>query len=247
VFKVIRRAYFGRPPAEEVKRGVLISVVTILGLGISWLLAESGYWQLATVLVLVLWVYLIWAGVRFFRRTRDRIEAGSSDNQGPSSLRELGSARQPSGARLREGVIVWPYGPMSTAIALGSPLATSTTSHLKAGRILLASWLAVLAWGELVIVVIVLIAGLVTKRPELSAPFVLVLGLLVSTVALYVVVALPLKCIHCGRRFLFETLGAKSPQARRRGRLDYWATAVIDVILLRRVTCMYCGTEHRVK
>ena len=120
------------------------------------------------------------------------------------------------------------------------------TSHPKAGRILLASWLAVLSWGALVMVVILLIAGLVTKRPELGTPFVLVLGLLVATVALYVVVALPLRCIHCGRRFLFETLGAKAPQARRRGRLDYWATAVIDVILLRRVTCMYCGTEHRV-
>ena len=86
LFKVIRRAYFGRPLAEEVKRGVLISVVTILGLGISWLLAESGYWQIATVLVFVLWVYLIWAGVRFFRRTRDRIEAESSNDQEPSSL-----------------------------------------------------------------------------------------------------------------------------------------------------------------
>jgi membrane protein implicated in regulation of membrane protease activity len=86
MFKVLRRAYFGRPPAEEVKRGVLISVVTIVGLGISWLLAESGYWQIATVLVLVLWVYLVWAGVRFFRRSRDRLEAESSDNQRPSSL-----------------------------------------------------------------------------------------------------------------------------------------------------------------
>ena len=86
LFKVIRRAYFGRPPAEEVRRGVLILVVTILGLGISWLLAESGYWQLATVLVLVLWVYLIWAGLRFFRRTRDRVEAESSNDQRRSSL-----------------------------------------------------------------------------------------------------------------------------------------------------------------
>jgi membrane protein implicated in regulation of membrane protease activity len=86
LFKALRRAYFGRPPAAEVKRGVVISVVTILGLGISWLLAELGYWQIATVLVLALWVYLIWAGVRFFRRTRDRIEAESSDNQRPSSL-----------------------------------------------------------------------------------------------------------------------------------------------------------------
>jgi len=120
------------------------------------------------------------------------------------------------------------------------------TPHPKAARILLASWLAVLSWAELVIVVILLIAGLVTKRPELSTPFMLVLGLLVCTVGLYVVVAFPLKCMHCERRFLFETLGAKAPQARRRGRLDYWATAVIDVILLRRVTCMYCGTEHRV-
>jgi membrane protein implicated in regulation of membrane protease activity len=86
LFKVIRRLYFQRPPAEEVRRGVLISVITILGLGISWLLAELGYWQIATVLVLVLWVYLIWAGVRFFRRTRDRIEAESSSHQRRSSL-----------------------------------------------------------------------------------------------------------------------------------------------------------------
>jgi len=86
MFKVLCRAYFGRPPAEEVKRGVLISVVTIVGLGVSWLLAELGYWQIATVLVLVLWVYLIWAGVRFFRRTRGRIEAESSDNREQSSL-----------------------------------------------------------------------------------------------------------------------------------------------------------------
>jgi threonine/homoserine/homoserine lactone efflux protein len=86
MFKVMRRAYFGRPPAAEVKRGVLISVVTIVGLGISWLLAESGYWQIATVLVLVLWAYLIWAGVRFFRRTRDRVEAEGSSDQRRSSL-----------------------------------------------------------------------------------------------------------------------------------------------------------------
>lgn len=59
-----------------------------MALGISWLLAESGYWQIATVLVLVLWVYLICAGVRFFRRIRDRVEAGSVDNQSPSLLRK---------------------------------------------------------------------------------------------------------------------------------------------------------------
>jgi len=118
--------------------------------------------------------------------------------------------------------------------------------HPKAARIRVASWLAVLSWAALLIVVILLIAGLVTRRPELSTPFMPGLGLLACTVVLYVVIALPLKCIQCGRRFLFETLGAKAPQARRRGRLDYWATAVIDVMLRRRVTCMYCGTEHRV-
>lgn len=88
VFQVVRRAYFRRPPKDEVKRGVLISVVTVLGLGLCWLLAESGYWQFATIIVLVLWVYLIWAGVHFFRRTSDRIRAEGSNDQGQSSLRK---------------------------------------------------------------------------------------------------------------------------------------------------------------
>jgi len=129
---------------------------------------------------------------------------------------------------------------------MSSPNVAEAGRHPKGRRILLASWVAVLSWAELAIVVVLLIAGLVTKSAELNTPFMLALGLLVCTVALYVVIALPLKCMHCGRRLLFETLGAKAPQARRRGRLDCWATAVIDVTLLRRVTCMYCGAEHRV-
>jgi DNA-directed RNA polymerase subunit RPC12/RpoP len=123
---------------------------------------------------------------------------------------------------------------------------TESTRHPQGARILAACWLAVLSWGELVVVVVLLLLGLVTKRAELNTVFVLTIGLLVSTVALYVLTALPLRCTHCGRRFLLETMGAKAARARKRGSLDYWATAVIDGILLRRVTCMYCGTEHRV-
>lgn len=88
MFEVVRRAYFQRPPKDEVKRGVLISVVTVLALGLCWLLAESGYWQFATIVVLALWVYLIWAGVRFFRRTSDRIRAEGSNGKAQSSLRK---------------------------------------------------------------------------------------------------------------------------------------------------------------
>ena len=110
----------------------------------------------------------------------------------------------------------------------------------------MASWLALLSWGELGIVLVLLVLGLATKQQELGTPFLSALAVLVITVAIYILTALPLKCVQCNRRLMFETVGLKSPNAAKRRYLDHWASAVIDVAFRRRLVCMYCGTEHRV-
>jgi len=54
------------------------------------------------------------------------------------------------------------------------------------------------------------------------------------------------RCDHCRRRFMIEGFGAKHAAARRRGRMNYWASAIADVMWDRVFTCMYCGHQFRV-
>jgi DNA-directed RNA polymerase subunit RPC12/RpoP len=119
--------------------------------------------------------------------------------------------------------------------------------HPRALRIAIACWLAAVSWVELAVVVTFLILGLVTRKPALGTPFMLALGLFVGTVVVYVLVALPIRCTTCSRRLLVETLGPKATGAHKRGKLDYWATSVVDVLLSRLLTCMYCGAKYRLK
>ncbi len=119
--------------------------------------------------------------------------------------------------------------------------------HPRALRIAIACWLAAVSWVELGTIVVLLVLGLVTRKPTLGTPFMLAVGLFLGTVAVYVLIALPIRCTTCSRRLLVETLGPKAKNAHKRGQLDYWATSVVDALLSQVVTCMYCGAKFRLK
>lgn len=51
------------------------------------------------------------------------------------------------------------------------------------------------------------------------------------------------KCQNCGRRFLVEHPGVKHSNAVKFGKMDYWSSAVIDILKNGEFTCMYCGVR----
>jgi phosphatidylglycerophosphate synthase len=67
-----------RPPSGEVKRAWLNTAITVVVLGAIWGLAELGYWQFGTVLVLGLFVYLLWSVFSYFQRAKARAEQEES-------------------------------------------------------------------------------------------------------------------------------------------------------------------------
>jgi len=59
--------------------------------------------------------------------------------------------------------------------------------------------------------------------------------------ATYLFFAFTLRCENCGERLFLERNKTKHPTAKKIKGLDYWASAVIDVLRHRQLTCMYCG------
>lgn len=55
------------------------------------------------------------------------------------------------------------------------------------------------------------------------------------------------RCPHCGRLFLIETWESKHPSASKRNGVNYFGSVIIDVLLLKKFTCMYCGTGYLTK
>jgi predicted DNA repair protein MutK len=117
----------------------------------------------------------------------------------------------------------------------------------KEGLILFACYLVALSWVELIALIVVMTAGFITHSQALTTPFIVFLVALIFTVAIYVGVALSIRCSSCGRRMLIETLGAKHPKAKKVLGLDHWASNVVNVIRVGRFNCMYCGVEHIVR
>jgi len=77
--------------------------------------------------------------------------------------------------------------------------------------------------------------------------FVSILLMAVATGVAVIALEYRLRCDSCKRRFMFEDLGSKHRQARRRGSLTHWTSSVLDVLLSKSVTCMYCGQTFRVE
>jgi hypothetical protein len=65
-----------------------------------------------------------------------------------------------------------------------------------------------------------------------------------SAGATYLFFAFTLRCESCGERLFIERNKIKHPTAKKIKGLDYWASAVIDVLRHRQLTCMYCGKHY---
>jgi hypothetical protein len=74
-----------------------------------------------------------------------------------------------------------------------------------------------------------------------------VVAMTVIFIAVYMALAVTLRCPACRRRFLIESSGSKHPAALKRAHLGHWGTTVLDVTMRHQFVCMYCGTLCRVE
>lgn len=65
--------------------------------------------------------------------------------------------------------------------------------------------------------------------------------------AMYLFFAFTLRCENCDKRLLLDHNEAKHPTAKKKRGLDYWASAVIDMLRNRQLTCMHCGERYLVR
>ena len=99
-------------------------------------------------------------------------------------------------------------------------------------------------WISIAICFGTLVAGYITQNDDQlrSLAFCSIVVLILAALV-YLAFAIYLKCPVCARRFLIETYEPKSPKARTKWKMDYWAFVVIDVLLRRSFICMYCGEK----
>jgi hypothetical protein len=105
----------------------------------------------------------------------------------------------------------------------------------------MASGLIFITWVLILVFIVLLLAGSMTKSPVIELATAAVLWIFVVSALFYTGLAFLLKCPSCNRRFLVESLDQKHRNAHKLKGLDHWATTVIDIGRNKRFTCMYCG------
>ena len=118
---------------------------------------------------------------------------------------------------------------------------------INGSLILVACYLVVLSWAELLGLIAVMTVGFATHSQALTTPVIALLGTLIVTAAIYVGIALIVRCSSCGRRMLIEAPGFKHPTAKKVFGLDLWASSIISILRNGHLNCMYCGAEHIVQ
>jgi hypothetical protein len=116
----------------------------------------------------------------------------------------------------------------------------------KGRRLVWSCWLVVVVCCLVLLLVVMMIAGALGLAFTRQA-FVLALAILMSCGFLVIVVESTFRCDHCNRRFMIEGSGSKHPRAHRRGTMNHWGSAVIDILRERTFTCMYCGQLFRIR
>ena len=76
-----------------------------------------------------------------------------------------------------------------------------------------------------------------------AVPFVTSLCLFMPVAIVYACVASRGHCPKCGDHIFIEKMTKKHHKAHKRRFLNYWASVVIDIILVKEFTCMYCGKQ----
>lgn len=117
--------------------------------------------------------------------------------------------------------------------------------HSRSSAILLACNAVAAGWMLLVAFLILFAVGTAGAG---SAALAWLAGValfgVIGAGATYLFFAFALRCENCGRHLFVERNEAKHPTAKKLRGLDYWASAVIDVMRHRQLTCMYCGERY---
>ena len=101
----------------------------------------------------------------------------------------------------------------------------------------------VTSWLLLVCFISIFMYGVIHGL-DIDKIFISTVILFVFVVVISVLTSLFHKCPNCHRCFLVEVPGMKHQNARSLWKLDYWATAIIDILFKKSFVCMYCGTKY---
>ena len=117
--------------------------------------------------------------------------------------------------------------------------------HNRNRVILLACSAAVVAWSLIVAFLIVFSVGVIREG---GATIAITAGLLlcgaIGAGTTYLYYACTLRCEECGKKLFVEPSVAIHAASRKISGIDYWASAVIDAVWRRQITCMHCGTRY---
>ena len=115
----------------------------------------------------------------------------------------------------------------------------------KNRRILFACNTLIIAWLLIIAFVIFFVIGVIHGTGvSLAWMAGTVLFGSVGAGATYLYFAFSLRCEICNHKLFIETPGPIHPTATKVWHLDYWPSAVIEVVLRRNLTCMHCGKRY---
>lgn len=125
------------------------------------------------------------------------------------------------------------------------------STHPQSKRLVFGSLLIFIEW---IIIFLMVVAVILTKMDWLELEVERsvassVINIFIVAGILAILMALPIKCLNCGKRLLLET-ESKSDKHFRAVRypcLNHWASIVVDCLFKRKITCMYCGEEYETK
>ena len=120
-----------------------------------------------------------------------------------------------------------------------------TRAYKKSLRLLFACYFVISAWLVLIGLLLVILVASTTSSTKLNFIFAGLLIALIVIVAGYVLLAWSLRCEACGKSLLIEA-GVLHKNARKRKSLDHWATIILDVLLVGKFRCMYCGENYQI-
>lgn len=103
-------------------------------------------------------------------------------------------------------------------------------------------YLVVVAWLALFTSIILFLYGLAFHTISQSYVFD-VFSIFVTSAIASIVLGTFNKCPRCGEYLLLEKSKDKHAAAYKIRGIDYWASAVVSMVLKNSMICMYCGTK----
>lgn len=118
-----------------------------------------------------------------------------------------------------------------------------TSMHPQSRLIVLASMLVAAAWLALIALIGSMACGVLECSPSAEPLFLYAAAALVALCAVALVLVHSIKCPNCRSRMFTQTYEPKHGNVARYGMLDYWSSAVLDCLIRKKITCMYCGNR----